>query len=89
VLKSAFDSSGIKGYLQKRIEQDKGEPRPAFSLAGLYGRLGEKDHAFEALETAYAEHSDGLTRLKEEVAFDSLRSDRRFAGLLRRVGLPQ
>jgi hypothetical protein len=55
----------------------------------LYARLGEKDQAFEWLEKAYAEHADGLVHLKEELAFDSLRSDPRYADLLRRVGLPQ
>ena len=88
-LKSAFESSGIKGYLQKRIEQVKAGPPQEFFLATLYARLGEKDQAFEALEGAYAEHSDRLVHLKEELALDPLRSDPRFFALLRRVGLPQ
>jgi hypothetical protein len=43
---------------------------------------------FEWMEKAYAQHADGLVRLKEEVGFDNLRSDPRYADLLRRVGLP-
>ena len=58
-------------------------------IAELYSRLGEKDQAFEWLEKAYAQHFDGLVRLKEEVGFNNLRSDPRYADLLRRIGLPQ
>jgi hypothetical protein len=46
-------------------------------VAELYARLNEKDAAFEWLERAYLEHSDGLVRLKEEVGFDNVRSDPR------------
>jgi serine/threonine protein kinase/tetratricopeptide (TPR) repeat protein len=90
-LREAFAKAGIKGYLQKRIEQLKAGPQTEWdpSIASLYARLGEKDQAFEWLEKAYAEHADGLVHLKEELAFDSLRSDPRYADLLRRVGLPQ
>ena len=91
-LREAFAKAGIKGYLQKRIEQLKAEPqteRDHTSIASLYARLGEKDQAFEWLEKAYSQHADGLVHLKEELGFDNLRSDPRYADLLRRVGLPQ
>ena len=91
-LREAFARLGIKGYQQKRIEQLKGAPqtgREYFIIAALYARLGEKDQSFAWLEKAYATHSDELVRLKEEVGFDNLRSDPRYADLLRRIGLPQ
>jgi serine/threonine-protein kinase len=96
-LREAFAKAGIKGYLQKRIEQLKAAPLKAApqmerghsGIAKLYARLGERDQAFEWLEKAYAERDVNLVRLKEELAFDSLRSDPRFADLLRRIGLPQ
>ena len=50
---------------------------------------GEKDAAFEWLEKAYAAHDHQIVRLKEELGYDNLRSDPRYADLLRRVGLPQ
>ena len=58
-------------------------------IAEFHARLGEKDQAFEWLEKAYAAHDDGLVRLREALGFDNLRSDPRYADLLRRVGLPQ
>ena len=91
-LRKAFASSGIRGFYQKRIEQFKAKPQTEQSsvdIAEFYARLGEKDQAFAWLEKAYAQHSDGLVRLKEELGFDNIRSDPRFADLLRRIGLPQ
>lgn len=91
-LRNAFARSGIKGFLQEYIVQAKAEPEAEQDRAGIgeiYSRLGEKDQAFEWLEMAFAHHDDSLVRLKEELGYDNLRSDPRFADLLRRVGLPQ
>jgi serine/threonine protein kinase/Flp pilus assembly protein TadD len=55
-------------------------------LAILYAGLGDKERALEALEKAYAAHDLQLQYLKVEPRYDSLRSDRRFIDLLRRVG---
>ncbi len=33
VLRAAFDRSGIRGFLQKQIEQVRGNPQPEWSLA--------------------------------------------------------
>ena len=91
-LKKAFAKSGMKGFYQKLLEQDKDAPQSEqnrLEIAELYARLGEKDAAFEWLEKAYAAHDDQMVRLKEELGYDNLRSDLRYADLLRRVGLPQ
>jgi tetratricopeptide (TPR) repeat protein len=58
-------------------------------VARIYAGLGDKERAFEWLEKGFASRSDHLTQLKTDPTFDSLRSDPRFADLLRRVGLPQ
>jgi len=62
---------------------------PATSIALIYAGLGEKDQAFAWLEKAYEEHSFQMQWLKVEPRWDSLRSDPRFADLVRRIGLPQ
>jgi len=51
--------------------------------------LGEKDRAFSWLEKAYAAKSGFLPYIKPNPFFDSLRSDPRYADLLKRMGLPQ
>jgi TolB-like protein/DNA-binding winged helix-turn-helix (wHTH) protein/Tfp pilus assembly protein PilF len=54
----------------------------------VYAGLGENDQAFAWLDKAYEEHSFSLSEIKVEPRFDPLRSDPRFADLLRRMGLP-
>jgi tetratricopeptide (TPR) repeat protein len=58
-------------------------------LATLYVGLGEKEEAIASLEKAYAAHDLQLQFLKVAPDMDSLRSDPRFAELIRKVGLPQ
>jgi DNA-binding winged helix-turn-helix (wHTH) protein/TolB-like protein/tetratricopeptide (TPR) repeat protein len=60
-----------------------------YDIAVIYVGLGEKDRAFEWLEKSFAERDEGLLYLRVDPALDSLRSDPRFADLLRRVGFPQ
>ena len=91
-LKRAFAKSGVQGFLRELLEILRGYPPTGtinFNIAGLYARLGEKDRAFEWLEKAYAERADDILRLKEELDFDNIRSDARYADMLRRIGLPQ
>jgi hypothetical protein len=59
------------------------------TIATVYAGLGDRDKAFEWLEKAYQERSPRLTWLKVEPMLDSIRSDPRYADLLRRMGLPQ
>ena len=61
---------------------------PAVSLRAVYAGLGEKDQAFAWLEKAYEERTSRLSYLKVEPLWDPLRSDPRFADLVRRIGLP-
>jgi serine/threonine protein kinase/tetratricopeptide (TPR) repeat protein len=62
---------------------------PADAIALVYAGLGEKDQAFAWLEKAYEERAFRMQFIKVEPKWDSLRSDPRFADLLRRIGLPQ
>jgi len=61
----------------------------AYAIAALYAELGDKDQAFQWLNTAYQERNGELLRMKTDFALDAIRSDPRFAELLRKVGLPQ
>jgi TolB-like protein/DNA-binding winged helix-turn-helix (wHTH) protein/Tfp pilus assembly protein PilF len=58
-----------------------------FYVAAIYAGLDEKDQAFACLEKAYAQREQGFVVMNREPMFDPLRSDPRFADLLRRIGL--
>ncbi len=60
---------------------------PPVAFAFVYAGLGKIDDAFHWLEKAADERDGLLIYLKVGSAFDNLRSDRRFAGILTRVGL--
>ncbi len=59
---------------------------PAY-VAGVYQALGDKDQALEWYARACDDHSFDILFLKVNPQLDSLRSDPRFADLLRRVKL--
>jgi TolB-like protein/DNA-binding winged helix-turn-helix (wHTH) protein/Tfp pilus assembly protein PilF len=58
-------------------------------VALVHIALGETDRAFEWLEKAMEARDWQMGLLNVEPAFDPLRSDRRFAALVERVGLPR
>jgi serine/threonine protein kinase/tetratricopeptide (TPR) repeat protein len=57
-------------------------------VAGIYAGLGDKDQVFIWLEKDFQARVGPLSRIRWEPPFESVRSDPRFADLLRRMGLP-
>jgi tetratricopeptide (TPR) repeat protein len=92
-VEQGFRSGGWRVALGKGIETQKAQRTkgymPAYLIAGLYADLGDKDEAIRWLNTAYEERGLGLIGLKTDFVLDPLRSDPRFAELVRKVGLPQ
>jgi hypothetical protein len=61
-----------------------------YQVGVIYAGLGNKDRAFQELEKGYAERSPSMVYIKADPFWDeSVRSDPRYANLLRRMGLPQ
>jgi serine/threonine protein kinase len=58
------------------------------NYALVYAGLGDREQAFAFLEKAVAVRSTGVLQMNIEPVFDGLRSDPRFAELLRVVGPP-
>jgi Flp pilus assembly protein TadD len=58
-------------------------------LAAVYAGLGDKDQAFAWLQKDFQTRSGLLAWTRWAPAFESLRSDRRYADLLRRMGFQQ
>jgi tetratricopeptide (TPR) repeat protein len=60
---------------------------PPYNFAVIYSALGDKDQAMASLEKAFEERSWYLADLAVDPKVDNLRSDPRFADLLRRMNL--
>ena len=75
--------------LNELLDLDKRRYVTPVALVNVYIGLGNKDQAFVWLEKAYQERSNYLVYLNVFPIVDPLRSDPRFADLVRRVGLPR
>lgn len=103
-LTAAYKAGGLEAFRRKDSELSIEAARRAppledwlvFELAADYAGLGRKDEAFRLLERAYEARSGEMVWIKVGGEFSvmrpdplsALRSDPRFADLLRRVGLP-
>lgn len=92
-LENGFRSAGWRGAVSEGIKEQL-NPRQTnyaspYIIARLYAALGDNEKAFEWLDTAYREHDFLLRELNTDFALDDLRSDPRFAELVRKVGLPK
>jgi tetratricopeptide (TPR) repeat protein len=91
-LRNAFRESGEKGYyrqlLKQRLALAKKEYVPPIKIALSYARLGEKDSAFIWLDRAIEARDPYVLRIPVEPHWDSLRSDPRYAAVMKRIGFP-
>jgi serine/threonine protein kinase/tetratricopeptide (TPR) repeat protein len=88
----AYAAQGEKTEARKILEKLKTQADlyvPSENIAALYANLGEKDQAFEYLQKGYEEGSIYMIFIKVDPELDPLRSDHRFAELLRKMGLQQ
>jgi TolB-like protein/Tfp pilus assembly protein PilF len=84
----AGQSAEARKLLNELKEQSKRRYISWYDFALIYVGLGEKDQAFACLEKAYEQRDRRLILMKVYPLLDPLRSDPRFADLLRRIGLP-
>ena len=86
-------TQGQRAEAQKVLEQlnELAKPNyvPPMCSARIHVGLGDRDKAFEWLEKSYDDRSIAgvITFVKVDPVFDPLRSDARFADLLRRMNL--
>jgi len=77
-----------QGYLKLVLSKEPGDEWTP-GIAGAYMAMGNKDKAFEYLEKAYASRSMEFILEIRYPTLDPLRSDPRYADLMKRVGLPE
>ena len=87
----AYASAGKREEALKSLAQlneaAKQRYAAAYAIAVAYAGLGEKDQAFEWLERSNSDRAWDILYVKTDPMMDSLRSDPRFAELVKRVGL--
>jgi len=71
------------------LAMNEGGAVPPRCFVALYGEMGDRDRAFEWMEKAYQARDSGLFFLRVMPLYDPLRSDPRFDGMLRRIGIPR
>ncbi len=90
LLGHAYAASGEKNEALRILDDlDKEKHRyvSPYTVATIYTGLGEKDLAFKWLEKAFEDRDIWLMNLKVDPQLAPLRSDQRFAVILRRIGL--
>jgi TolB-like protein/Flp pilus assembly protein TadD len=91
LLGNAYAVSGKRDealkLLNQMTERSKQRYVPAYGFAIVYAGLGEMDQAFQWLEKCYKDRASDFIDLKTDPLIDGLRSDPRYADLLRRAGL--
>ena len=61
----------------------------SYQFAQVYAQLGDKDRAFAALDRAWEIRDSGLVRVKTDPLIEPLRSDRRYAELMKKLNFPR
>ena len=81
--------SAAQQILDKLAELSRQRYVAPVDIEVIYAGLEERDRAFEWLEKAYEGYDPALMWYKTEPTIQNLRSDPRFADLVRRVERPR
>jgi TolB-like protein/DNA-binding winged helix-turn-helix (wHTH) protein len=82
-------SLGHVDVSQRILEQLIAKQESTYQIAEVYGWRGEKEQALAWAERAFDERDMGLTWLKIDTDFRSLRGDARYTALVRKMNLPE
>jgi TolB-like protein len=85
---AAGDLAGAREVLGRLEEISKTRYVCPYQVGAIYAHLGEKDEAFRRLEKAFKVRSQCVPFLKVDPQLDPIRSDPRYADLVRRLAFP-
>jgi hypothetical protein len=80
-------TSEARAVLHELEERSKSRYVSAYSLAQIYTALGDKENALLHLEAGFENRDTLMIFLKVDGKWDSIRSEPRFADLIRRMHL--
>ena len=87
-LAKAGDLAGAREVLRRVQELSKTRYVCPYEIGVIHAHLGETDQAFRSMERAFEVRSQCLPFLKVDPQVDPLRSDPRYADLVRRLAFP-
>jgi serine/threonine protein kinase/tetratricopeptide (TPR) repeat protein len=85
--REAYRKQGPRGYWKVLFRRMLKHPSGSSDRAEVFARMGYKDRALEDLVFTITTRDHRMTQLKVNPIYDPLRSDPRFAELLRRMNL--
>jgi len=88
-LGTAGDRPGARAVLDRLLRQRQHQYVSPYDVALVYAGLGDKDQALDWLQRAYQERSSLLVFALREPRLAPLRTEPRFAALMREFALPQ
>ena len=90
-LQSSFAQAGyhfaLENLARLQVERSKAVYVPAWQIATLFTRAGNKDQALEWLQKAYREHDSNMPYISTDSIFNPIRKDKRFKDLLEKMEL--
>lgn len=86
-LAKAYRTQGIRGFWRELVSELEERTGGRYGIAQCYALLGEKDKAFHSLQQAIAKRELSASFTYVDPAFDSLRGDPEFWGLVNQLGL--
>jgi TolB-like protein/Flp pilus assembly protein TadD len=72
--------------LARIMQLTKARYIPALDIATIHAGLGDRDAAFQWLQSAFEDRSTNIAFLEYDPSFDVLRDDARFAALVEKIG---
>jgi tetratricopeptide (TPR) repeat protein len=94
-MEAGYRAGGWPAAARKAIEtlraqrETKANYLASYTIAQMYATLGDQDQAFQWLNTAREEKDLWLVLLRTDPVFDPLRSDPRYADLVKKIGYPK
>ena len=101
--KRKHESLAFLGYAQAKVgkrdealalikeikESSAKDQSDSYFIGTIYAGSGDKDEAFVWLEKSFQERSYSMSGFRKDILLEPLRDDPRYAGLLKRMNLPE